>query len=274
MALREGDEIEKQNSSGDDPEEFRATLGEHLEDLRTRLIRAILVIAVCWAIGWLIEPQLYKFLNTMVDRNVRRVLPPGTTYIQAFGNATDAFMLQLKLSFMIGLIIAAPFVVLQLWGFVAPGLKKKERQPFKRLAPFTVGLFLLGASFCWIILPAAIGWFASYVGNFHDTGLIQEPGKMVFFSLKMMLAFGLGFQLPLVVYVLGALNLLSAETLFKYWRQSSVVIFILSAVLTPSNDWFSMLMMAIPLVILFIISVYAVRLTQRKRKREEEETEL
>jgi sec-independent protein translocase protein TatC len=90
---------------------------------------------------------------------------------------------------------------------------------------------------------------------------------MLGFCLKMMLAFGIGFQLPLIVYALGAMNLLSAETLVKHWRHASVVIFVIAAALTPSNDAFSMLMMAIPLVILFMISVWAVKLTQGRKKR-------
>lgn len=90
---------------------------------------------------------------------------------------------------------------------------------------------------------------------------------MVFFVLKMMLAFGIGFQLPLIVYILGALNLLTAETLVQYWRQAATVIFLGSAILTPSNDAFSMLMMAVPLVILFLVSVFAVKVVQGKNRK-------
>jgi sec-independent protein translocase protein TatC len=179
--------------------------------------------------------------------------------------------LQLRLSFAIGLIPATPLVILQLWGFVAPGLKERERRPFRVLAPFSILLFLLGAGFCWLILPAALQWFGSYLANYKDTSLIQSPSTMIFFIAKMMLAFGIGFELPLVVYALGALGLLSSETLIKYWRQATVFIFIAAATLTPSNDAFSMLMMAIPLCILFLISVYAVKFTQRKRKKQEED---
>lgn len=253
--------------STDDPEEFRATLVEHLEDLRDRILRAVLLLAGGWVAGWFLEPGLYEFLNNLIRRSIERGLPKGAHYEEAFRNMTEPFMLQLRLSFLIGLIIVFPFIVLQLWGFVAPGLKPNERKPFKVLAPYTVLLFCVGCGFCWIILPACLSWFTTFLGAFKGTGLIQEPGSMVFFILKMMLAFGIGFQLPLVVYALGALGLLSAATLIKYWRQSSLGIFVVAAVLTPSNDAFSMLMMAVPLVILFLISVYAVKLLEKKRER-------
>lgn len=247
--------------------EVRATLVEHLNELRHRIVRSLLILTVGWVVGWFLQPWLYKELNDMVIRNLRDVMGPEARIDQAFRNAADAFMLKLKLSFMLGLILALPFIVLQIWAFVRPGLKSAERKPIEKMAPLTVVLFALGCFFCWLILPAAIRWFGSFFGEFPDTGLIQEPGAMIFFSLRMMLAFGIGFQLPLIVFALGAMNLLSAEFLTRYWRQASLVIFVLSAVLTPSGDAFSMTMMAVPLVILFLISVWAVKITQRKRSK-------
>jgi sec-independent protein translocase protein TatC len=223
-----------------------------------------------WVIGWFIQKPLYDLLMQMIERNIRIGAGPSVHFEEAFRNATEAFMLSLKLSFMIGLVLVFPFIVLQVWAFIAPGLKPSERKPFARLAPLSLLLFFIGAGFCWLVLPAAIRWFASFLTQFPGTGLIQEPGAMVFFVLKMMMAFGIGFQLPIAVYALGALNLLTAETLIKHWRQASIVIFIASAVITPSADAFSMLMMAVPLILLFMISVFAVKVTQRKRARADE----
>jgi sec-independent protein translocase protein TatC len=121
-------------------------------------------------------------------------------------------------------------------------------------------------------MPSALSWFASYIEEFQGTSLFQEAGTMSFFVLKMMLAFGIAFQLPLVVYILGALDLLSAETLMRHWRQAAVGIFILSAVITPSQDPLTMSMMALPLVLLFMISAYAVKIAQGKKRRAEELT--
>ena len=110
-------------------------------------------------------------------------------------------------------------------------------------------------------------WFASYIEECPGTSLYQEAGSMVFLILKILAAFGVAFQLPLAVYILGALELLSAETLLKHWRQAATAIFVIAMIVTPSQDPLTMLMMAIPLVILFMISVYVVKFTQaRKRK--------
>jgi sec-independent protein translocase protein TatC len=192
-------------------------------------------------------------------------------YKEVFRNATEPFMLKFRLSFLIGLILAFPFIVLQLWGFVEPGLRPHESRPIKRLAPVSVLLFAMGVFFCWFILPSAFRWFVGYLAEFPGTSLYQEPGTLVFFVLKMLLAFGFGFQLPLVVFLLGKVGLLEPGTLMKYWRQAAVAIFTLSAIVTPSNDAFSMLMMAVPLTVLFAVSVWAIRITSRKRPTEPDE---
>ncbi|MBN9504069.1 MAG: twin-arginine translocase subunit TatC [Armatimonadetes bacterium] len=252
------------NSSGD-PEEFRATLIEHLEELRTRLVRSITVIVICWVGGWFAEPWVYGTLHNIVGEAMKSSLPPGSNYVEAFNHFTEMFLFKLKLSFLIGLVVALPLVINQLWGFIAPGLTPAERRPVVRLAPISFLLFLMGATFCWFCLPAGIGWFVSYLADFPGASLFQEPGAMVLFLVKLILAFGLGFQLPIIVYGLGALGLLSAQTLSKYWRHGTVFVFFLSAILTPSNDPLTMLMMAIPLSILFMISVWAVKIVQRKK---------
>lgn len=243
---------------------------EHLEELRDRIMHSLIALVIGWLVGWFLEPFAYAYLNRLAETAIKRHLPKGVEFRIVFQNVTEPFMLQLKLAFGLGLVLALPYIILQVWGFIAPGLKVTERKPFLRLAPFAVGLFAVGVSFCWVILPFALGWFTEYLVNFQGASLYQDPQVLIFFSVKLLLAFGIGFELPLVVWILGALNLLSAETLLKYWRQGATAIFIFAAVVTPSNDAFSMLMMAIPLTILFIASVYAVKFTQRKQKRERE----
>lgn len=249
----------------ENPDDFRATLVEHLDELRTRLIRCVLALGASWIAGWFLEPWLYGVLNRVVTTNIEAELKGRARIIWAFPNATEPFMLKIKLAFLIGAIFAFPYIVLQIWGFVKPGLKPAERKPLERLAPLSVLLFALGVTFCWIILGPALRWFASFLIDFPNTQLIQNPATIITFCTKMMLAFGIGFQLPLVVYGLGAMNLLSSKTLLKHWRHASVIIFVASAILTPSSDAFSMLMMAIPMVILFMISVFAVKATQKRK---------
>lgn len=265
-ALLKGNPDDKRRKFSGDPEDFRLSLVEHLEELRTRVIRSLLVLAVAWAVGWYFFPPIFDYLNQMVKQSIESVVP-ADKYQEIFNNLTGPFLLQLHLSFLIGLTIAFPFIVLQLWGFIAPALKPEEQRPIKRLAPVSVLLFAMGVTFCWMVMPAALRFFAEYLKNFQGFALMQTAGTMVFFILKMLLAFGFAFQLPLFVYILGLLDLLKAETLLKYWRHSATVIFIISMVVTPSQDPMTMMMMAIPLTILFIISVYAVKFTQKRKAR-------
>lgn len=254
----------------DDPEDFKATLGEHLEELRTRIIRVVSFLVVSWIVGWYIQPYLYDFIQTTVNKNI---VHNKSWVSEVVHNAADFFLLKLRLSFMIALTATVPFAVLQLWGFIKPGLKPNERKVVSTVSPWTAVLFAMGAGFCWLVLPQAISWFMSYADDFPGVKLYQEAGTMVFFALKMMLAFGVAFQLPLIVYILGRIGILSPDTLLKYWRHATTVIFVLAMIITPSNDPGSMLMMAVPLTGLFIISVYLVKWTVKPRAKELESEE-
>lgn len=234
----------------------------HLEELRWRLLRILAALAVAGVVGWYVQPWVYAHLTELI----RPMIPRDVKYSEAFRSVTDAFMLKLRLAFAIGLILAVPYCVVQIWGFVEPGLKPKERKPFRIIMPLSVLLFAVGAFLCWLILPSAFGWFVSYVTEFPDVGVIQEPGNLIFFILKMILAFGLGFQLPIIVFFLAKIGVLGPETLKQYWRQATVGVFLGAAILTPSNDMFSMLMLAVPLALLFFLSVLAVSVTSRKDK--------
>ena len=258
------------SSPDHNPEEFRLSLVEHLEELRTRVMRSFMIVAAFWIIAWTQFKFINNFFSLRAITAVKASLPKGVIFTEQFLHAPDAFMLKMKISFFCALIVSFPFLVLQLWAFIAPGLKPKEQKPLKQVGPVSLFLFILGGFFCWLILPNAFTWFATYLGDYDGANLNQEAGTMVMFSLKAILAFGIGFQLPLAVFILGALNLLSSETLIKYWRHGAVAIFIIAGVITPSNDPITMLMMAIPLTILFVISAYAVKVVQSKNKRAEE----
>jgi len=267
MPILQGPKKETRREFSGDPEDYRLSLVEHLEELRDRIIRSIVYICIGWTVGWFAEPKLYGYLDTLTVQAVKNTIPKGSDFKEIFHNIPEMFMLKLKLSFMIGVILAFPFLVLQLWGFIVPALKPKEQAPLKKLAPASVILFLLGVVFAWLILPSCIHWFATYLEEFPGTSLYQDAGSMVFLVLKLLAAFGVAFQLPLIVYILGELELLSAETLIKYWRQSATAIFVIAMIVTPSQDPMTMLMMAIPLVILFMGSVYVVKFSQARKKK-------
>lgn len=248
----------------DDPEEFRQSFVEHLEELRRRLVRILTYIALGAIVGWFLQPLVYSGLTDFI----RPLIPPTIDYREPFRSITEPFLLKLKLSLAIGLFLVIPLTVLELWGFVAPGLKPVERRALIVVAPLSVGLFALGTALCWMILPAAFRWFLSFVAEFPDTAVYQEPGTLVFFIIKMMIAFGLGFQLPLVVFFLARIGLFGPSALLQYWRQAVVLIFFVSASITPSGDIFSLLMLAVPLTLLYGLSILAVLISERRRPRD------
>lgn len=253
-----------------DPEDFRAPLSAHLDELRTRILRSVVALTGGWILGWFAAQWMNEAILSRALSAIKRGAPAGSNIQPAFTDATQAFMVLLRQSFMVGLLLAMPYIVVQLWGFVAPGLKESERRPVRQVLPFSIVLFFLGVYFCWLVLPATYQWFAGFMSVFPDAELNQNPEQLVMFALKMMAAFGICFQLPLIVYGLGRVGVLSPDTLMQYWRQATVFIFFVAAAITPSQDPISMLMMALPLTILFIISVYAVKLTTKPLPAKEE----
>lgn len=262
MARRSGDSVARASKRiPDDPEEFQQTLVEHLDELRVRIIRSLVIVCAAWTISYYLFHNYYEFLNTQLIRQ----LPKNLDFKEPFPAFTGAFMLKFKLSFFVSLAVSSPFLIGQLWGFIKPGLKVSERKPFEIYAPASLILFLLGAFFSWLILPNAVHWFTTYMEDFPGASLYQEPGTLAMFAVKMLAAFGVGFQLPLVVYVLGRLGILTPETLTTYWRQAVSFIFVFAMIITPSNDPIAMMMMAIPMSVLFIISVYLVKWTVKPK---------
>lgn len=259
----------KRNSS-DDPEEFRATLGEHLDELRSRIIKVVLALVVFSCAGWFIAIPVYDFIQKSVQTNI----PKWLDYREVFNSFTGPFMLQLRMSVWIGVAITLPYAIWQLWLFIRPGLKPNERRPARALFPFSMGLFFLGATIGWLMVPPTVGWFCSFFRDFKGSVLYQEQGTMVFLVIKLLLAFGIGFQLPIVTFLLVKTGIVPVESLLRSWKHATVAIFALTMLLTPSGDPFTMLAMAVPLTGLFFGAIGAVKLTSKDKGREDEAHEL
>lgn len=226
-------------------------------------MRAMLVLAVGWLIGWFVEPWLYAVVNDMIRDP--SLLPPGAQVSEAFRNFSDPFFLKFKLSFVIGLILSAPAIIYQVWGFVRPALKPSERKPLKVVTPISAALFVVGAGFGWLVIKPALRWFFGFLESFQGVGLLQEPGLFVMFVLKMLLAFGVGFQLPILLWFLGQIELVTSEFLYHNWRYAVGVISFAAAFLTPGGDLFSFLAMSLPMGLLYFAGIAALRVTERKK---------
>ena len=242
-------------------DEPKATFMEHLEELRKRIFRALIYIMLGWVVAFAITPYVYDFLAGPL----LRTKPEGAKFV--FTHATEPFFLKFKLALILGLILMMPLIMREVWGFLSPGLTRQEKRAVKLIAPFSAGLFFSGVALGYYILPAAFNFFLSYLDDYPDAQLLQNPAQYIMFVVKMMFAFGLGFQMPVVLMFLAQIGVATPETMWKYWRQAIVSIGLLAALLTPSGDAFSMLAIGLPMVFLYFLSILLVgRIAKKKRR--------
>jgi sec-independent protein translocase protein TatC len=182
----------------------------------------------------------------------------------AFTGPMDAFLLRLQVCFVSGLAIGFPLLIYEIWGFVAPALTPQERKPITFLAPFSVLLFLSGVGTAYACLPATYGWMLSYINDVPGAVLYQNPQQYVLLTVKILLAFGVAFELPIILLFLARVGIISADLMTKYWRYAVVLISASAAILTPSNDPLTMLMMAVPMAGLYGLSIGLVRAFEPK----------
>jgi len=241
--------------------EFGRELGlvEHLTELRSRIIRSLIYVTVGTVAGWcLLYPAFFKALSE-----------PVALYLSKHGGSflitgvADGFFIKMQMSVLIGIMLAFPLISWEGWAFVSPGLTREEKKGLWLVAPLSILLFVGGVAAGYWVLPAGINWLAEQ----NPPGAVYMPSvqQTVTFILKMCLAFGLAFQMPVVLMFLAKVGIINSALMKKYWRQAVVGISIVAAVITPSNDWFSMTMMCIPMIVLYALSIGLVRAIERRR---------
>jgi len=224
-------------------------LTAHLEELRWRIVRALLALGLAFGVCYYFAEALFVFLIRPLA-----ALRPDQALIIGTG-VTEAFFTKLKVSLIAALFAASPIIFFQAWRFVAPGLYDSE----KRLAvPFAAAaslFFVVGASFCyWLVFPVGFRFFLAEYESISVAPQIRISEYLNFAS-RMLLAFGITFELPVVTFFLARVGLVTHRTLLGTWRYATVVIFIVAAVLTPGPDVASQLLMATPLLVLYWLSI-------------------
>ncbi|MES1172739.1 MAG: twin-arginine translocase subunit TatC [Myxococcales bacterium] len=248
------------------PEENVMTFWEHLEELRSRIVRMIIAFAVGGGVAWYFKRQLLIWLTMPFVKAWGDGHNAGTAALH-FPAPAALFLAYVRLAATGGAIFALPFVLYQIWAFIAPGLYSKE----KRFAiPFVVsscGLFAAGGYFGWkVAFPVAFKYLLSFSGNL-GVGIDVVPTVMVSdyidFVTHMLVAFGVAFELPVLSFFLSFAGLVTYKQLIKFFRYFVVVAFIISAVLTPP-DPMSQLLLAIPLCGLYGLSILVAMVFGRK----------
>lgn len=221
---------------------------EHLEELRNRLLKIIVAAALGFAACYWKAADIYGFImQPLVD-----TLPEDTHLI--YTGVTEGFFTYLKVGLLAGVFLASPFILYQVWAFVAPGLYKKERKILIPVAIISAMLFVGGAGFGYFVV---FPWgFKFLIGNYASEIIKPMPSIKEYLSLaaKLLIAFGLVFEMPLATLVLARLGLVTHKMMLKYFRYAILGIFIVGAMLTPP-DVVTQLMMAGPLIILYGISI-------------------
>ncbi len=179
----------------------------------------------------------------------------------------ETFMTSLKMSLISGIIFSFPWVMWQVWRFLAPGLYKKERRVFALSFFFSIVMFLIGAAFAYfVVLPSGLQFLATYTNGAITQSWKQD--EFASFISQFMLAFGVIFELPVAAYVMATLGLITARGMWNFFRYAIIAIFAISAVLTPGPDPLSQILMAVPLCILYLLSIGICAIAQKKTEQE------
>jgi sec-independent protein translocase protein TatC len=248
----------------------RMALSDHLRELRARLLRSVLVVVVAFAVALFFYDQLLEVV--LVPYNDARERLGASVETQAVVNdVTGPLLLQLKLCGVVGIVASSPYWLYQIWAFILPGLHAGERKWSRIFAAIAGPLFFAGVATGYYVLPKAIEVLISFTPE-NVTNLV-EFGKFFSFITRMLLVFGISFEIPLFVVMLNLAGVVSGKALGRYRPWIVVGTFVFAAVATPSTDPFSMLFLAVPMLVLFGIAEVVARLIDRARGRGRDSTE-
>lgn len=239
-------------------EEHKMSLTEHLIELRKRLIHSVIILCIGFGVCYYYKDWIFD----IITQPLTQVLPKNSYLI--YTGLTEAFFVYMKLAFFASLIITSPFILYQIWKFISPGLLPKEK---KYVVPFVLSsslLFISGILFGYfIVLPPAFKFFVSF-NNKYLQAMISFKDYLSLF-VTFLLGFGLSFELPIFIFFLTKLGIVNAKMLSKQRRYALLIIFIVAAILTPSPDALSQILMAIPLMFLYEVSIFVARFAEQKK---------
>jgi sec-independent protein translocase protein TatC len=222
------------------------SLVDHLTELRTRLFRAIIAVAITSAIGFYFATPVRQFLQA----------PLGAMPLQVLG-VGDAFMIQLKIAIVLGIILAMPVLLYQIWAFVAPGLTPQERKTVRPWIPLALLFFSIGVVIAYVILPFAL----AFLFSFTDNTLQAHPaaGQYFDFVTTLFLVFGLIMEFPILLYGMSRVGIVTSQRLAASRRMVILGIAIFAAVATPGGDLVSPFVLGLTMYILFELTTFAIK---------------
>lgn len=249
-------------------------LKEHLLELRNRVMVAAVAVIVGTVVGWMIYDGVsfrgfeyggvYQQLTLPFDE-YKDSNPDSAAALLNYGNATSAFTTQIGISIFTGVLISSPVWVWQIWAFILPGLTTRERKMSLGVFATAMPLFLTGCYFAYMTLPKALIILFGFTPDDEKSSNIQQASDYFTFVTRFILAFGLAWLLPVFLVGLVAMGILSGRTLLKSWRVAILLIFVASAIITPTPDPFTMFLLAGPLCLLYFVAIAVALVIDRRR---------
>lgn len=233
------------------------TLLEHLDELRRRLMRCLMAVAVGFAVSYAYHEEIFQWLALPLTR----YLPEGGRLV--YLKLQEPFMLFLKVALFAGIFLAAPYLLYQLWLFISPGLYRHEKRYALPFIVFASALFIAGCAFAYFVaLPSAFQFFI-------DMGKGYTPNIDIdfFFDLVLFIILGMGavFQLPIVIAFLSMMGMVTPRFLIQKFRHAVVIIFIVAAVISPTTDALNLVIFAGPMLVLYVLSIGVSWIFMRRR---------
>lgn len=251
----DGDDDELSSSGGETPGDFMQDLFSHLGELRARILWSVLAVGLASSITWN-QGQLIQ--NLLARPILKSMKASGLKEAQLITiEPTEGFYLYFQITLAAAIILAAPFIIFQMWRFVEPALTKTERRFSLILIPFSIFLFFSGVALGYVISPMFFSFFLQFqppeaVANF-------SYGSSVALLAKMLLVFGVCFQVPVVTIFLNKIGVVSRNFLIEYWRHAVVLIFVIVAIITPTWDPLTLCACATPPCLLYVLSIWLVK---------------
>jgi sec-independent protein translocase protein TatC len=234
------------------------TLGAHLLELRKRLTIAAASIVVASVGGWFLQPFVINQLTAPLTEAAKLAHRAASLNFQLL---TGAFDVEIQVSITIGLIISSPVWLYQIWAFIVPGLKRRERRYVYGFLGTAIPLFLVGCYAGWLIMPRMVELLTNLAPD-NSTSLINGDDYVNFIT-KLIIAVGIGFVLPVFLVLLNFIGIMSARTILRGWRIAVLLICLFTAIVTPAADVVSMLVLAAPIIALYFAAALVAHLHDR-----------
>ncbi len=245
----------------------RMALADHLRELRARILRVAVFLVVGTTVAWFFYPQLFGLILHPYN-DARAMLGSSVDTKPVITGAASPLMLQLKICALAAVVLGSPYWLYEIWAFILPGLHPHEKRWTRLFAAVAGPLFVAGVGIGYYVLPKGLQVLLSFTpANVQN---LLEFGEYFTFFTRMLLVFGIAFEIPLFVVLLNLAGVVSGRALGTYRPWIIVGVFVFAAVATPSTDPFSMLMLAIPMTLLFMASELIARFVDRRRGRDRE----